>query len=236
MTGLKSLIVALAASCAAATPAMAEKMLWPVEVTSSDNLTGHWVPFDDLENANRTKSARDILQSESSRANAAQPIAFLFNLKPRKKQPAVYTEIPSKAYLQDLPVAGGGQEWQCLTEALYFEARGESVSGIFAVAEVIVNRRDSAKFPDTVCKVISQGVRKGSRACQFSYKCDGYSEVYREAEAKALVAQIAKIVLDQRAPLLTGGATYYHANFVNPRWARKFENTAVIGKHLFYRG
>ena len=142
----------------------------------------------------------------------------------------------TRAKMAQLPAATGGKQWSCLAEAIYFEARGESVSGIFAVAEVIVNRRDSAKFPDTVCKVISQGVRKGSRACQFSYKCDGYSEVYREAEAKALVAQIAKIVLDQRAPLLTGGATYYHANFVNPRWARKFENTAVIGKHLFYRG
>ena len=236
MTGLKSLIIAAAASCAIAAPSFAEKSQAPVEVTSSDNLTGHWVPFDDLENTNRTKSARDILKDDSSQTRAAQPLAFLFNLKPRKKTPATYTSIPSKAYLQDLPVAAGGQEWQCLTEALYFEARGESVPGIFAVAEVIVNRRDSAKFPDTVCKVISQGVRQGSRACQFSYKCDGHSEVYREKEAKALVAKIAKIVLDQRAPLLTSGATYYHANFVNPRWARKFQNTAVIGKHLFYRG
>lgn len=235
MTGLKSLCIALVVSCACVTPLLAEQSVQN-EAIASDNLTGHWIPFDDLENVNRTKSARDVLAGENSRINAAQPLAFLFNLKPRKKAPEIYSAIPSKAYLQDLPVAAGGAEWQCLTEALYFEARGESVSGIFAVAEVIVNRRDSAKFPNSVCKVISQGVRKGSRACQFSYKCDGHSEVFREKEAKALVAKIAQIVLDQRAPLLTDGATYYHANFVKPRWARKFTNTAVIGKHLFYRG
>ena len=214
------------------TPVMSAQAEAPV--AHHDGLTGRWIPFDDLENQNRIASARDVLGDSQARINQANPFAFLFGK--REKGPVVYQAIPSRNELTSLPAASGGQEWQCLTEALYFEARGESISGIFAVAEVILNRRDSAKFPNSVCKVISQGVRKGSRACQFSYKCDGASEVYHEKEAKALVAKIAQITLDQRAPLLTDGATYYHANFVRPRWARKFENTAVIGKHLFYRG
>ncbi len=203
---------------------------------ASDNLTGRWVPFEDLENQNRAKSAIDVLEDEQAKINEKKPFKFTLNLKPKKKAPKVYAAIPAKAELENLPAANGGAEWQCLTEALYFEARGESVSGIFAVAEVILNRRDSAKFPDSICKVISQGVRKDSRACQFSYKCDGHSEVYHEKAALQKVGKIAQIVLDQRAPTLTQGATYYHADFVNPRWARGFTNTAKIGKHLFYRG
>ena len=202
----------------------------------SDNLTGRWIPFADVEIENSKKSAKDVLADEQAKINEKKPLKFTLNLKPRKKAPKVYTAIPAKAELAALPKATGGAEWQCLTEALYFEARGESMSGIFAVAEVIMNRRDSAKFPNTICKVISQGVREGSRACQFSYKCDGHAEVYHEREAFYKVAKIAQIVLDQRAPDLTAGATYYHADFVNPRWARSFTNTAKIGKHLFYRG
>jgi len=218
--------------CLSVTPILVVQAETKVE--ASDGLTGRWVPFDDLENKNRVASAHDALGDSKARVNKQNPFAFFFGKK--NKGPVVYEAIPSRAELEALPIATGGQEWQCLTEALYFEARGESIPGIFAVAEVILNRRDSTKFPSSVCKVISQGVRKGSRACQFSYKCDGASEVYHEKQAQALVAKIAQIVLDQRAPLLTSGATYYHANFVSPRWARKFTNTAVIGKHLFYRG
>ena len=62
-----------------------------------------------------------------------------------------------------------------MTEALYFEARGEEIKGIIAVAEVIINRRDSNDFPNTICGVIEQGSHKRNR-CQFSYKCDGLHE------------------------------------------------------------
>ena len=68
-----------------------------------------------------------------------------------------------------------------MTEALYFEARGEETEGIIAVAEVIINRRDSNDFPNTICGVIEQGSHKRNR-CQFSYKCDGLHERFSEAE------------------------------------------------------
>jgi hypothetical protein len=71
--------------------------------------------------------------------------------------PATDAGIYSKAYLRGLPVAKGGKEWACLTEALYFEARGETVKGQFAVGEVILNRVSSPSFPDTICGVINQG-------------------------------------------------------------------------------
>ena len=68
-------------------------------------------------------------------------------------------DLPTDDQLLAPPIKGG-QEWQCLTEALYFEARGEETEGIIAVAEVIINRRDSNDFPNTICGVIEQGSHK----------------------------------------------------------------------------
>lgn len=140
----------------------------------------------------------------------------------------------STAYLATLPKAEGDAQWRCLAQALYFEARGESVEGIFAVAEVILNRVDSGRFPDTVCKVVNQGTGKRYQ-CQFSYTCDGYAETIREPRAWRKVGKIARLMLDGAPRELTDGATYYHTRAVKPRWASKFAHTADIGAHRFYR-
>jgi len=134
-----------------------------------------------------------------------------------------------------MKTASGGAQWKCLSEALYFEARGETLKGQFAVAEVILNRKDSRSFPNTTCGVVNQGVGNGKYACQFSYKCDGLSEKVTEPAAYRQVGKVARLMLDGEARILTKGATYYHSTAVNPAWARKFTNTAKIGVHIFYR-
>ena len=140
----------------------------------------------------------------------------------------------SAAFVDSLPAPKGGTQWQCLTEALYFEARGETIEGVFAVAEVILNRADSKRFPNSVCGVISQGAGKGPY-CQFSYKCDRHPEVYRERKAKERMAKIAAMMLDGDAPKnLTDGALFYHTKAVNPSWAQVFDRTTTIGAHHFY--
>jgi hypothetical protein len=140
----------------------------------------------------------------------------------------------TREYLAQLPGVTGGEQWRCLAEALYFEARGESVKGQFAVAEVILNRVANARFPNTVCGVIYQGTGKKFQ-CQFTYSCDGNSEVINERAAYAQVGKIAKITLDGDTQHLTGGATYYHTNAVRPYWSRVFSLTTTIGVHRFYR-
>ena len=135
--------------------------------------------------------------------------------------------------LDSMPTANGGKSWQCLTEALYFEARSETLEGQFAVGEVILNRVDSRKFPNSVCGVVTQGAHR-LNACQFSYNCDGKAEHFSEARAYARSGKLAKLLLDGRARVLTAGATYYHASSVNPRWSRSFTKTAQIGRHIFY--
>ena len=135
--------------------------------------------------------------------------------------------------LDSMPAASGDRTWQCLTEALYFEARSETLEGQFAVGEVILNRVDSGKFPNSVCGVVTQGAHR-LNACQFSYNCDGKAEHFAEARAYARSGKLAKLLLDGRARVLMGGATYYHASSVNPRWSRSFTKTAQIGRHIFY--
>ncbi|SMX43286.1 cell wall hydrolase [Actibacterium lipolyticum] len=139
-----------------------------------------------------------------------------------------------RAWLKAQPKASGGADWRCLSEALYFEARGESVKGQFAVAEVILNRVSSPNFPDSVCGVINQGTGRKFQ-CQFTYTCDGHAEVVSEPAAYNRVAKIARSMLDGAPRDLTDGATFYHTRAVNPRWARVFQRTASIGQHFFYR-
>ena len=140
----------------------------------------------------------------------------------------------SKKWLDTQPKAYGGDQWKCLSEALYFEARGETVKGQFAVAEVILNRVESGRFPGSACGVIHQGTGKKYQ-CQFTYTCDGHKEVIKERRAYERVSKVARIALDGHAPELTQGATHYHTTAVRPRWSKVYTKTAKIGVHIFYR-
>ncbi|MEM6578261.1 MAG: cell wall hydrolase [Pseudomonadota bacterium] len=144
----------------------------------------------------------------------------------------------SREWLADLNIepekAGKNSEWACLAEAIYFEARGESVKGQFAVAEVILNRVDSAEFPDTICKVVNEGTGR-KYACQFTYTCDGIPEKINEPRAFDRVSKVAHLMAEGVERTLTDGATHYHTKSVNPNWSRVFSRTATIGYHHFYR-
>jgi spore germination cell wall hydrolase CwlJ-like protein len=140
----------------------------------------------------------------------------------------------TRDFLRNLPRATGDAEWRCLTEALYFEARGETVAGIFAVGEVILNRVDSDRYPDTVCEVIHQGTGRLFE-CQFTYTCDGKKETIAEPRAYDMVGKVARLMLDGKPRTLTSGATHYHTKSVAPRWSRVFARTTTIGYHHFYR-
>ena len=187
------------------------------------------------------QTGRAVMESDGSirvaslSKTATSKKSFWETLRSSKsKEPAA--QITTMAQIDALPRANGDAEWRCLAEALYFEARGENLQGQFAVAEVILNRRDSKKFPSTVCRVIGQGSKSGKKyACQFSYKCDGFAEVFSEKSAYTQVGKVARIMLDGKKRDLTKGATFYHTGAVSPRWSRKFERTAKVGRHYFYR-
>ncbi len=140
----------------------------------------------------------------------------------------------SKAWLDEQPQAAGDENFRCLAEALYFEARGESIRGQFAVAEVILNRVESGRFPDSLCGVIKQGTGKKYQ-CQFTYTCDGKKEIINEKRAFERVSKVARAAIDGVAEEMTSGATHYHTKAVRPSWSRVYKETARIGVHIFYR-
>jgi hypothetical protein len=132
------------------------------------------------------------------------------------------------------PRPRGNRQWRCMTEALYFEARGETPEGQYAVAEVILNRVDNPNYPASVCEVVNQGT--GRRyACQFTYTCDGLPERVTDSRAWHRLGHIARIMMDGAPRDLTRGATHYHADWVSPTWARVYPRTARYGAHIFYR-
>lgn len=128
----------------------------------------------------------------------------------------------------------GGAQWRCLAEAIYFEARGETTAGQFAVAEVILNRADSQRYPDSICGVVRQGAER-STGCQFSFQCDGKPEVIRDRRAFAKAGKIAHLMLEGRPRTLTDNATHFHTTAVRPKWAGKLVKVVRIGDHIFYR-
>lgn len=136
-------------------------------------------------------------------------------------------------FVDTLPSADGDAQFECLAEALYFEARGETAEGVFAVAEVILNRVDSKKFPDTICKVVNQGTGR-KYACQFSYTCDGIPEVVGERRTMDRMEKIARLMIDGAPRDLANGALFYHTKAVNPYWAAVFDRVTTIGEHHFY--
>ena len=138
-------------------------------------------------------------------------------------------------WLNSLPEPDGmGKQERCLAEALYFEARGESVAGQIAVAEVILNRARSDRFPDTICDVVYQGSQRRN-ACQFSYACDGAPEVFPEKTAHASAKRLAAHLVESGRIGIAKGAQFYHAVTVAPSWADRLRQVAKIGDHVFLR-
>lgn len=152
------------------------------------------------------------------------------NVEPLEGEAPIY----SRAWLLARPAPERTAEWECLAKAIYFEARGESLQGQAAVAEVILNRVDAAEFPQTVCDVVNQGSAR-RHACQFSFACDGKSDRPRDADAYDLAGRIADYLLRGGARTLTHGATHFHAGAVRPGWSGSLARTTRIGSHLFYR-
>ena len=126
-------------------------------------------------------------------------------------------------------------EQRCLTAAIYFEARGESVKGQAAVAQVVLNRVRNPAYPKTICAVVYQN-DDWRNACQFSFACDGVRKRVTEPKHWKMAEEVAMAVTAGKIWLPdVGSATHYHATYVHPRWSRAMEMVKKIGKHLFYR-
>lgn len=131
------------------------------------------------------------------------------------------------------------KERECLAKAIYWEARNQSLEGKIAVGLVVINRVNAGLWNDSICGVIFQG-------CQFSWVCNGNAKKnpakntnFDEQAAWAESISVANELISGSSDIedITRGATYFHARYVKPNWAKwkKIERTVRIDDHIFYR-
>ena len=113
----------------------------------------------------------------------------------------------------------------CLAVAVYFEARGEPLQGQYAVAEVVMNRVEDARYPDTVCGVVFEPKA-------FSFTHDGKPDRLPDTPAAQRALEIASDVLQGVRSGIT--STHYHAAYVRPYWRKHFTVDGQVGNHVFY--
>lgn len=119
----------------------------------------------------------------------------------------------------------------CLAKNAYFEAGNQTTTGKIAVTDVVINRTNATNYPATPCEVIKQ---KSHGSCQFSWVC-----LHKNKIADVAIFEESKWVAEQvymkNFADVTYGATYYHANYVQPYWSAIFNKTTTIGEHIFYK-
>lgn len=141
--------------------------------------------------------------------------------------------MPGEQALTELVGAYGGArtpdaEQECLAGAVYFEARSEPLQGQLAVADVVINRASSGRYPTTICAVVTQHA-------QFSFIRNGrFPEANRSSDAWRRAVAIARIARERLANQVASNVLWYHAEYVAPVWRRNLTRVSKIGAHIFY--
>jgi len=164
------------------------------------------------------RSPEDALSRYGAQYRDAAAIARVASFDPRHVEKAERTE----------------SDFECLSEAIYYEARSENEWGQLAVAEVVMNRVRDHRYPDNVCDVVFQGSER-TTGCQFSFTCDGSMRHKPTGDAWREAQTIAMHVLLELNEQITGEATHYHTDYVDPVWNASLIKTKVYGTHIFYR-
>ena len=149
--------------------------------------------------------------------------------------------VPVPASAQNFELEKLFPQVQCMALNVYYEARGSNLADKAAVADVVLNRVNDSRYPDTVCGVVKQGHKHENgemkrHKCQFSWYCDGKHDRPQDEDRWAEAQMIAwNIVEESRFRGITEGATHYHATYVEPQWAETLQLVGRIGAHIFYR-
>ncbi len=125
------------------------------------------------------------------------------------------------------------RDLECLTQAAYYEARGEGRQGMKAVAQVVLNRVRHRAFPNSVCGVVFQGAGRRT-GCQFSFTCDGSMRGRVNRSAWNRARETASAALSGSVDDRVGNATHFHTTGVSPRWRHSLVRVSQVGDHLFY--
>src|SRR5215469_5867161 len=160
------------------------------------------------------------------------PSSSVVVVQPRQEVRIVEAQNPAT----DAAMAQLLAEHKCLSEVIYYEARGEGAGGQKAIAEVVFHRMNRGAYGHSICAVVYEG--KGHPGCQFSFTCNGQIKRPKQMAAWREAERLAAHILTGQVPLhnATGGAVNYHAVSVAPDWADTMDKTTQIGNHVFYRG
>lgn len=165
----------------------------------------------------------------------AMVLAAILTIAPATAE-AFSADVPEDISLPSEGLAVSRDELICLALNDYFEARGESLRGRVAVAQVVLNRARDDRFPRDICQVIGQNLSAEQHLCQFSWTCDGLSDDPTDLDSwrQSLLLAVAVLRITNGIDDPTGGALWYHAEHVQPDWAGRLQQTARIGGHWFY--
>lgn len=124
------------------------------------------------------------------------------------------------------------EELNCLAEVVYHEAGSETMKGGLAVAEVVLNRREKAGFPKTICGVMNH---RYNGNCQFSFVCQGGLQKSKNTAIWQKSLSIARSALNSKRQDISGGALFFHSLGYDPAWTKRLVKTVHIGNHRFYK-
>ncbi|UAW97265.1 cell wall hydrolase [Halopseudomonas nanhaiensis] len=146
------------------------------------------------------------------------------------------SEVITKSEVQAVDPAGEApldDAITCLARSIYWEAKGQKVEEMEAVASVVMNRLQTDEFPRSVCEVVKQGSEAGN--CQFSWWCDGRPDSVQEEASYTQAKEVARRALNGQLKDRTKGALFFHDRSVSPSWAATFKRTHAAGDFFFYR-
>lgn len=127
-----------------------------------------------------------------------------------------------------LGTSNSDAEQECLAAAVYFEARNEPLEGQLAVAQVVLNRTRSGRYPATICAVVTQ-------PAQFSFiRAGRFPAADRNCDAWRTAVGIARVARDRLSPSVAPNVLWYHATYVAPAWGPRLNRVRQIGTHIFY--
>ena len=178
-------------------------------------------------------------------------IEALYTNKESLQLVKIIQELPPKLVSED-------NEAICMALNIYYESRSDNLAGQYAVADVVLNRVQDGRYPNSICEVVYQGpVRESWKTkqdpdlseseriynpirhkCQFSWYCDGKSDEPRDETGWAQAQYVAgAIMYSGKYRGISEGATHYHATYVKPKWRfdRGMNHIGRIGSHIFYR-
>jgi spore germination cell wall hydrolase CwlJ-like protein len=194
----------------------------PIELAfGTDKPDWNMTDFDVEGTANNPSAYQNISKEEARVANEQLPFAA-------EKSPAA-----APFFLNAQTPLDALKAQHCLSLAVYYEAKSESMQGQYAVAQVVLNRVRHPAWPHSVCGVVFQGSQRAT-GCQFTFTCDGALGRPPSGRAWQTAQGVAASALNGFVLPNVGHATHYHTDWVSPYWAPSLRKLVMVGTHIFY--